>query len=71
MDFTFSDNVAKEFDKMFNIAVKYALGSQNWWWLGEQLLYQCVTIGTNYEGDGKYREALSRYVQGKFLLENS
>lgn len=66
-----SDNIEEEFDEMMDLAVFYAFGAKIWWWLGEQLLIQCIHICMEYTADGRQREALSRYVFGKFLLDNS
>lgn len=48
----------------------FALGSQDWWWLGEQLLIQAVNVSSTYQKDGGRREAINRYIFGKFILEN-
>lgn len=44
--------------------------SNDWNWLVEQLMYQCINACSVYDGDEGRREATSRYIFGKFLLEN-
>lgn len=59
-----------ECDELIKLAVRYAFGSEDWWWLGEQLLIQCGTISSDYHADGGRRKALSNFIFGKFILEN-
>lgn len=65
------DNIQKEFDELMNIGVRYGFGDRVWWWLGDQLLQQCLEIGENCETDGHKREALANFLYGKFLTLNS
>lgn len=61
---------ARECDALVQLAVRYAFGPEDWWWLGEQLLIQCNSVSGEYHSDGDRRKALSKYIFGKFILEN-
>ncbi|RZB40824.1 hypothetical protein BDFB_013893 [Asbolus verrucosus] len=63
-----SGDFATECDEMLRLAAQYAFGPDDWWWLGEQLLYQCVSM--HYPGNFKRQEAIAYYIIGKYLVEN-
>lgn len=64
------DDIGKEIDEFIKLGLLFGLGCQDWWWLGEQVLIQSVNISTNFLKDGRKREAICKYIYGKFLLEN-
>ncbi|KAF2882661.1 hypothetical protein ILUMI_23525 [Ignelater luminosus] len=64
------DNIGAECDELIKLGVMFALGLQDWWWLGEQLLIQAVNVSSSFQKDGGRREAINRYIFGKFILEN-
>lgn len=70
MYYDFSERYGTECDELIKLAIHYALGPEDWWWLGEQLLIQCIAVSSTFAGDGGRREALSKYVYAKFILEN-
>ena len=61
------DKVGLEWDEMLHLAAQYAFGSEDWWWLGEQLLYQCVSI--EYPDEFNKQEAIAYFIIGKYLVE--
>lgn len=60
----------KECDQLIAMGAKYALGSSDWWWLGEQILMQAVSSSSEYCADGSRREAIAKYLYAKYLIEN-
>ncbi|GJQ81199.1 hypothetical protein Trydic_g23367 [Trypoxylus dichotomus] len=66
----YARDIAMECDSFLHLGVEFCFGSNDWWWLGEQLLVQSVNISTKYHGDGQRRLATSKYILGKFLFEN-
>ncbi|KAK9875854.1 hypothetical protein WA026_009641 [Henosepilachna vigintioctopunctata] len=66
-----AENTGVELTELLRLAVRFAFGDQNWWWLGHQLLDQALTISRVYMKDGGMHHAIARYAYGKFLLESS
>ncbi|XP_044749496.1 uncharacterized protein LOC123310153 [Coccinella septempunctata] len=60
-----------EIDILLNIAIEFCFGSENWWWLGHQILFITLKTCEEYEEDRGKRKALLRYIFGKFLFENA
>ncbi|XP_044255981.1 tetratricopeptide repeat protein 29-like [Tribolium madens] len=63
-----AEDFATEWEQMLHLAAHYAFGPDDWWWLGEQLLYQCVSM--EYPGDFQKQEAIAYFIIGKYLVEN-
>lgn len=58
-----------EWDELLMLACTYAFGDEDWWWLGEQLLFQCISI--DYEGCFEKHLAMTNYIFGRYLVKNS
>ncbi|KAL3266739.1 hypothetical protein HHI36_010900 [Cryptolaemus montrouzieri] len=63
------DHIGTEVNEMLKLAVEYAFGDEDWWWLGHQLLDQSIIISKDFKKDGGMHHATARYIFGKFLLE--
>lgn len=63
--------MATECDEFIKVGIHYISGTDDWWWLGEQILLSAIVMGVEYAGDGGRREAISKFMYGKHLLENS
>lgn len=64
------DDYGTECDQLIKMGAKFALGSSDWWWLGEQLMMQAVSSSSEFCGDGSKKEAIAKYIYGKYLVEN-
>lgn len=64
-----ADNISNEAKEILKLAVEYATGEEDWWWLGHQLLDQAINICKDYKKDGGMYHSIARYALGKFLLE--
>ncbi|XP_044748880.1 uncharacterized protein LOC123309718 [Coccinella septempunctata] len=64
-----ADNIANEVREILKLAVEYAFGEEDWWWLGHQLLDQSITISRDFKRDAGMYHSIARYALGKFLLE--
>ncbi|KAF5302913.1 hypothetical protein FQA39_LY02093 [Lamprigera yunnana] len=69
-DAHYNDDFGTEIDVFTFLGVHYGFGSEDWWWLGEQIFIQAVKISSNFIKDGNRRHTVIKYMYGKFLLEN-
>lgn len=69
-DFHKEGKYDKECETFLKVSIQLAFSHPDWWWLGEQLLLQSITIPKAYPRvEAKY-VALSRYAYAKFLIKN-
>lgn len=66
----FPEQTDVEIDILLNMATQFCFGSENWWWLGHQLLFIVLNTCEGYDNDRGKRKALIRYVFGRFLFQN-
>ncbi|KAJ8967884.1 hypothetical protein NQ317_013786 [Molorchus minor] len=69
-DYHNEENYASECEEMLQLAIHFAFSSEDWWWLGEQLLIQCLSVTKQNKSLDRRYEALGRYAYAKFLLVN-
>ncbi|KAJ8948926.1 hypothetical protein NQ314_008328 [Rhamnusium bicolor] len=65
-----AERYGSQCEEFLKLAVYFAFVHEDWWWLGEQLLIQSVSVSTEYTFLGAKYEALSRFAYGKYLIEN-
>ncbi|XP_045480028.1 uncharacterized protein LOC123684700 [Harmonia axyridis] len=66
-----SKRIDAEIDIFLHLATEFCFGSENWWWLGHQLLFIALKTCEDYDGDRGKRKALLRYIFGRFLFQNA
>ncbi|KAK5643682.1 hypothetical protein RI129_007527 [Pyrocoelia pectoralis] len=66
----FKDDVIQEIDIFLTLGIHFGFGAENWWWLGEQILIQANNISNDFTKDGGRKQALIKFIYGKFLFEN-
>ncbi|XP_018331833.1 uncharacterized protein LOC108741507 isoform X2 [Agrilus planipennis] len=64
----YEGDTTREYDIVLETAIFFAYGPEDWWWLGEQLLLQCINIIYRNTEDGGRRDATCQYLVGRFLL---
>ncbi|KAK4886657.1 hypothetical protein RN001_002928 [Aquatica leii] len=64
------DNIGQEIDEFIKLGMFYGFGPIDWWWLGQQILMQTIKLSDDYTKDDNKRKTVTKYLYGKFLLEN-
>ncbi|KAJ8948927.1 hypothetical protein NQ314_008329 [Rhamnusium bicolor] len=65
-----AEKYARQCEEFLKLAVYFAFVHEDWWWLGEQLIIQSISVSAEYTFLGAKYEALSRFAYAKFLIEN-
>ncbi|KAK4886663.1 hypothetical protein RN001_002934 [Aquatica leii] len=66
----YKGNFGQEIDGFIQLSVHFGFGSNDWWWLAEQIFVQAVNTSSQFWIDGGKKQAIIKYFYGKFLLEN-
>ncbi|XP_031339636.1 uncharacterized protein LOC116168108 [Photinus pyralis] len=66
----FKNNMCEEIDELLKLGIQFGLGAEDWWWLGEQILIQANNRSKEFMRDGGKKQALTKFIYGKFLFEN-